>query len=154
MSDLENFQDLVAQELYNKHPEKRDLIYLASPYAAPLAGDIEKVKEARVEATRLVASAMVAQGLLVFAPTVYSHDIFAIGVPPQGWYAWDLEILTRCDHLFILQLPGWRESEGITIEIAVAQAAEMPVTMIPNNDALWVIPSGLEETLELWDYHA
>ena len=90
MSDLENFQDLVAQELYNKHPEKRDLIYLASPYAAPLAEDKKKMEEARVEATRLVASAMVAQGLLVFAPAIYSHEISVMGTPPQGWYAWDL----------------------------------------------------------------
>ncbi len=60
------------------------LIYLASPYAHASA----KVRNARLEAVRMVCGKLVNQGKIVLSPMVYLGELAAKGVhPPQGWYA-------------------------------------------------------------------
>lgn len=103
------------------------LIYLASPYAHPSAD----VREARLEAARHVCGRMVEEGRMVMSPLVYLGELAYKGVhPPQGWYAFDLQLLARCDELLVLQLPGWEDSRGVLVEIAGAQARGMPVRLM------------------------
>ena len=114
--------------------EKADptLIYLASPYAHPSA----EVREARLEAARYVCGRMVDQGRIVMSPLVYLGEIASTGVhPPQGWYAFDLQLLARCDELVVLQLPGWEDSKGVLVEIAGAQTKGMPVRLMSLEQA-------------------
>ena len=69
------------------------LVYLASPYAHPSAA----VREARLEAVRYLCGQMVNQGRIVMSPLVYLGELAYKGVhPPQGWYAFDLQLLARC----------------------------------------------------------
>ena len=108
------------------------LIYLASPYAHQSAA----VREARLEAVRFVCGRMVDEGKIVLSPLVYLGELAQKGVhPPQGWYAWDLQFLARADELLVLQLPGWEESRGVLVEIAAAQARNIPVRLMPLEDA-------------------
>ncbi len=108
------------------------LIYLASPYAHTSA----KVSEARLEAARFVCGRMVDQGRIVMSPLVYLGEIANKGVhPPQGWYAFDLQLLARCDELVVLQLPGWEDSKGVLVEIAGAQTKGMPVRLMSMEEA-------------------
>ena len=108
------------------------LVYLASPYAHPSAA----VREARLEAVRYVCGQMVNQGRIVMSPLVYLGELAYKGVhPPQGWYAFDLQLLARCDEMLVLQLPGWEESRGVLVEIAGAQAKGMPIHLISLEDA-------------------
>ena len=103
------------------------LIYLASPYAHPSAD----VREARLEAARHVCGRMVEEGRMVMSPLVYLGELAYKGIhPPQGWYAFDLQLLARCDELLVLQLPGWEDSRGVLVEIAGAQARGMPVRLM------------------------
>ncbi len=114
--------------------EKADpiLIYLASPYAHSSA----KVREARLEAARFVCGRMVDQGRIVMSPLVYLGELAHKGVhPPQGWYAFDLQLLARCDELVVLQLPGWEDSKGVLVEIAGAQTKGMPVRLMSLEEA-------------------
>ena len=114
--------------------EKADptLIYLASPYAHPSA----EVREARLEAARYVCGRMVDQGRIVMSPLVYLGELAQKGVhPPQGWYAFDLQLLARCDELVVLQLPGWEDSKGVLVEIAGAQTKGMPVRLMSLEEA-------------------
>ena len=105
------------------------LIYLASPYAHPSAA----VRDARLEAVRYVCGQLVNQGRIVLSPMVYLGELAAKGVhPPQGWYAFDLQLLARCDQL---QLPGWQDSKGVLVEIAGAQARGMPVRCMSVEEA-------------------
>ena len=108
------------------------LIYLAMPYAHPLAA----VREARLEAARNVCGQMVNQGKMVMAPMVYLGELADRGVhPPQGWYAFDLQLLARSDELLVLQLPGWEDSKGVLIEIAGAQTKGIPVRLMSLEEA-------------------
>ena len=108
------------------------LIYLASPYAHPSA----EIREARLEAARHVCGRMVSEGRMVMSPLVYLGELAHKGVhPPQGWYAFDLQLLARCDELLVLQLPGWEDSRGVLVEIAGAQTKGMPIHLMSLEEA-------------------
>ena len=108
------------------------LMYLASPYAHPSAA----VREARLEAARYVCGKMVDDGKIVMSPLVYLGELAYKGVhPPQGWYAFDLQLLARCDEMLVLQLPGWEDSRGVMVEIAGAQTKGIPVRLMSLDEA-------------------
>ena len=108
------------------------LIYIASPYAHSFS----EVREARLEAVRYVCGQLVNQGKIVMSPLVYLGELAYRGVhPPQGWYAFDLQLLARCDELLVLQLPGWEDSKGVLVEIAGAQSRGMPIRLMSLEQA-------------------
>ena len=108
------------------------LVYLASPYAHLSA----RVREARLEAARFVCGELVNEGKIVMSPLVYLGELAAKGVhPPQGWFAFDLQLLARCDELLVLQLPGWEDSRGLLVEIAGAQTKGIPVRLMSLEEA-------------------
>ena len=108
------------------------LIYLASPFAH----DSAAVREARMEAVRYVCGKMIDEGKIVLSPLVYAGELAVRGFhAPQGWYAWDLQFLARADELVVLQLPGWEESKGVLVEIAAAQARNLPIHLMPLEEA-------------------
>ena len=108
------------------------LIYLASPFAHQSA----EVREARLEAVRHVCGKMIDEGRIVLSPLVYAGELAQRGFhAPQGWYAWDLQFLARADELLVLQLPGWEESKGVLVEIAAAQARNIPIRLMSLEDA-------------------
>ena len=108
------------------------LIYIASPYAHSSS----EVREARLEAVRYLCGQMVNQGKIVMSPLVYLGELAYRGVhPPQGWYAFDLQLLARCDELLVLQLPGWEDSKGVLVEIAGAQTKGMPIRLMSLEQA-------------------
>ena len=108
------------------------LIYLASPFAHPSAA----VREARLEAVRYVCGKMVDEGRIVLSPLVYAGELAVRGYhAPQGWYAWDLQFLARSDQLLVLQLPGWEHSQGVLVEIAAAQARNIPIRLMALEEA-------------------
>ena len=118
------------------------LIYLASPFAHPSA----EVREARLEAVRHVCGKMIDEGRIVLSPLVYAGELAQRGFhAPQGWYAWDLQFLARADELLVLQLPGWEESKGVLVEIAAAQARNIPIRLMPLEDAK--LPAEILEVL-------
>lgn len=103
------------------------LIYLASPFAHPSSA----VREARLEAVRHVCGSMISKGRIVLSPLVYAGELAQRGYhAPQGWYAWDLQFLARADELLVLQLPGWEHSKGVLVEIAAAQARNLPIRLM------------------------
>ena len=101
------------------------LIYLAAPYSHP----DQNVRKLRVHCTKTAAAEMVKAGHVVFAPTVYTDELDHYE-PPQGWYEFDLAILSRCDELVILPLEGWEDSKGIKMEIALARTMGISVTFM------------------------
>ena len=108
------------------------LIYVASPFAHNSA----TVREARLEAVRHVCGRLVNEGKIVLSPLVYAGELAQHGFhPPQGWYSWDLQFLARADELLVVQLPGWEQSKGVLVEIAAAQARNIPVRLMPLENA-------------------
>ena len=93
------------------------MIYLASPYSSP----DECVRAQRFCATCRVAGHLMRHGYDIFSPSAHSHPIATLsGGLPKGWAFWgrvDRQFLRMCDELWVLTLPGWRESEGVRAEI-------------------------------------
>lgn len=111
--------------------------------AAPFTSANRNVRNARLEAVRIVSDHLIRKDKVVFSPLEYTQGMQSRNTfPPQGWYAFDLTILRRCEELLVLALPGWQESHGVIMEIAVAKAQNIPTRIISMNEA------GLSQELE------
>jgi hypothetical protein len=94
------------------------LIYLASPYSHfdPL------VRQARFDPACRAAAGLISAGQAVIAPIVQGHPLVRFGLPGD-WSFWAplaREYIARCDRVVVLQLDGWRKSEGVRAELALA----------------------------------
>ena len=102
--------------------------YLASPYT-----DISPaVMEDRYHAVCKVAAVLFAHGHNVVSPIAHSHALVAHGAP-TAWPDWsrlDYDLLRHSEALWVLMLPGWRESVGVTAEIAMAVALHIPIKYV------------------------
>ena len=99
------------------------LLYVSGPFSAAdnldgIERNILAASEAALEGWR--------QGWAVICPhkntSGYQH---AADIPYETWIEGDLEILRRCDA--ICMLPGWEQSNGARIELALAYDLEMEV---------------------------
>lgn len=90
------------------------LIYVAGPFRGPTTWDIEQnVRVAEVEALKLWQL-----GIAVFCP--HLNGRYFIGAVPEDsiWPNGDLEILSRCDAIYMG--PGWSGSPGAHVELTIA----------------------------------
>ena len=108
----------------------KPLIYLAAPYTH----DNPDVVRSRVEVATQVAGELIGLGWRVFSPITYTHPFANDYEPPDGWYAFDLDFLARCDVLVVLMLPGWWDSTGVRMEIDYAQDKGMKIHYISTKD--------------------
>jgi len=116
--------------------EGRPLVYLACPYSHPKRA----VRFERFEAAnRAAGMLMVMRGEPVFSPISHSHPICEAVVDAetgesQSWDYWerfDRAILSLCRKLYVLPLPGWKESRGVQAEIVIAGQMGIPVEILP-----------------------
>lgn len=102
------------------------MIYLASPYnhADPA------IRKQRYLQTLEYMRNLVSQGVIVFSPIVHNHFILEnmTDEKQRREYAMQLDIgiLKNCTQLHILCLEGWEHSGGITKEIEIAIALNIP----------------------------
>ena len=102
------------------------IYYLASPYSDPN----KKIEEQRYQAVCQQAALLMRNGILVFSPIAHCHGIAKHGGLPGSfdfWQDYDTVMISKCDELWILTLPGWIESKGITSEIEIAELMNKPV---------------------------
>lgn len=116
--------------------EGRPLVYLACPYSDPQWA----VRFERFQATnRAAAMLMVMRGEPVFSPISHSHPICEAVVDDetgesQSWGYWECfnrAVLAICHKLYVLPMPGWKESVGVQAEIVMAGQMGIPVEMLP-----------------------
>lgn len=104
------------------------MIYLASPYSSPLP----EMREHRFkEVEKFVAGLMKERSLLVFSPTLYTHQMsIKHGWPyeAEAYMQFNLDMLRHSQAFFLLQMQGWRESKGVQIELGIAKALMLPIT--------------------------
>jgi Domain of unknown function (DUF1937) len=94
------------------------MIYLASPYSHPNLRE----RAVRFDAACRAAAGLIRTGQPVFAPVVQGHALIGYGIP-SDWTFWEplaRQYLARCDQVLVLQLDGWRESEGVQAELELA----------------------------------
>lgn len=107
-----------ARSRYGSAPVK--VIYIAGPYRAPNAWEIEQ-NIRRAEALALEVWKLGAVAICPHANTRY----FQGAAPDEVWLRGDLEILRRCDA--VLLTPDWERSMGAREEVMRAHAECLPV---------------------------
>lgn len=102
------------------------MIYLASPYSHP----DHAVEERRFAEVCKIAGGLMASGLVVFCPIAHTHPIAVRCELPRGWDYWkrfDREFIAASSKVIVAMMDGWRESRGVTAEIAIAAELGIPV---------------------------
>lgn len=100
-------------------------IYLASPYSDPRPSTrIRRMKRALAASAELTKN-----GLAVFAPIPIGWSIEEkVGELPHAfWLEWCIKFLRQSSHLYVLTLPGWRESKGVKTEVLFAVDKQIPI---------------------------
>ena len=112
-----------------------DLVYIAHPYLHRS----NQVQAARIQLVKQYTEMLLEKDEVIpFAPIVMTRQFAMNGVQPKrGWYEWDLQYLKRCDEMHLLCLPGWRDSEGVQLEITFCQDNEIPITYIEYTHLIW-----------------
>lgn len=109
------------------------LIYLAVPYSHP----DEAVRLQRFETVTLVSALLIKQGVVNFSPITQSHEQAESHDLPGDWAFWetvDKVFLDRCDELYVLALPGWKDSVGVTAEIEHMKNSGKPIRYVSLNE--------------------
>jgi len=105
------------------------MIYIASPYSHPN----EDIRHQRYVEACKYAGFLIKQGIWAFSPIAHSHPIaqqLGLDTSFALWCGFDLDMLSRCDKLHVLMLPGWEDSKGITAEIEAARRLGIDITYI------------------------
>lgn len=105
------------------------MIYLASPYNH----EQKAVMAARFHNVAYATAKLMQQGHTIYSPIAHNHYLAQNFDLPRDWNFWkqfDLEVLERCDELWVLKLPGWDKSLGVSEETAFANYLSLPVQYI------------------------
>ena len=107
----------------------RGRCYLAVPYSDPCPDVMHRRwTTANSEAARLSRD-----GWLVYSPISMGHPIARAGDLPTHFEFWRSHcewLLSACDTLVVLTIDGWRESIGVTAEIAMAEERRLTIVYI------------------------
>ena len=113
------------------------LYYLASPYSASTDEQMQHNYEL---ITKLGAIITELYGYALIMPITTSHQMRKfnpnLGTSWEFWQRVDLNYLAHCDELIVVTMPGWKESIGVTAEIAFATQREIPITYLDPIDLL------------------
>ena len=96
--------------------------YLATPYSKQRS-QARAYREALAAQVRLLHL-----GLDVFCPVVHFHQasLRMRARPPSFWMERCKPWLMACDELLVVQMPGWRESDGIAEETRIFEEIGRP----------------------------
>lgn len=110
--------------------EKKPLIYLAGPYSSPYTALMKE----RESIHAIVAVELKKQGNAVYCPIAETVTLAQLGgLSGTSWEDWrqhDLNLLSRCDQIYVLLIDGWKESLGVRGEVKFALKNHMPVYFI------------------------
>lgn len=114
-----------------------DIAYLACPYSHPNP----QVEKERLETVTRAAYLLMQKEIYVFSPLTHNLPIDRLGRRGnwQTWSTFDHEMLSRCDRLLVLKLPGWEESLGVAAEIAHAQSLGLPIEWLEPEEVLTAV---------------
>ncbi len=98
------------------------VVYVAGPYRSTCEWQLEEfLRHAEDESLKLWK-----KGWAVICPHKNTaHFGGALNIPNSVWLDGDLEILKRCDAIYMLK--GWEGSEGAKGELSLAENINIPV---------------------------
>lgn len=109
-----------------------ELIYIASPFTT----DCDEEKEWRFLKACDACGHLMQQGRLVYSPIAYGYPISKRKNLPTDWAYWKMtcqEMLSRCQILIVLMLPGWKESVGVLAEIKIAKELGLKIQYMDSD---------------------
>ncbi len=128
-------------KLFSKN---KPLVYVACPYSYP-DKTIPKKSMDRIllhrfkVANKVSAELMRKHNLTVFSPISMSHPIAIEHDLPGNWEYWasfDEEFLSCCKKMYVICIDGWKESVGVTAEIAICKKFGVPIEYIEKTSEL------------------
>lgn len=102
------------------------MIYLASPYS----GNRSQMHLRYVKAVEYCAKIISTSGSYIFSPIVHWHPAaqnFNLPTDAKFWEDYNHHILSKCEKMIVLKLPGWQESLGVQAEIKFATEHSIPI---------------------------
>jgi hypothetical protein len=113
------------------------VIYLAAPYSTGLSPEVPASEAMAARAARInrAAARLMLAGAPVYSPISHGVSIEP-HLPEQAaadhdlWMGHCYQMLRHARELWVLQLPGWRKSRGVQLEIAQARTLMIPVVMV------------------------
>lgn len=102
-----------------------NVAYLACPYTDPNP----KIKLMRYRAVTWTAYELMKAGTLVYSPLTHNIPLADLGIH-GNWVTWkefDHAMLSRCNRLILLKLPGWEASKGVAAELEFAKDLNLPI---------------------------
>lgn len=126
------------------------MIYLASPYS-PVTPEEKlhenETRELRYRQTMAAQAMLFNYGYPVFATIVHTHctaKAYKLPTDAGPWMRYNHHMIDLSMAVFVLQLPGWEQSRGVTDEIDYANKHNIPVYPIGvvtgNIDIKFAIP--------------
>lgn len=118
---------------------KDSVSYLACPHGHP----DPSVRDYRFRVATKVAAQLFSQDLLVYSPLTHTIPMFAELHQTASWelcMRLDKAMLARCQEIIVITIPGWKESRGVTEELAYAHELGIPSRYI-DFDSLTPSPS-------------
>lgn len=111
-----------------------NVAYLAAPYTH---ADPKMMEQRHTIVNRFVYELM-RKGILVYSPLTHNVPINQLGINGdwKTWKDFDHEMLSRCDRLIVLKLPGWENSKGVAAEIARAKELHIPIEWVEASEEL------------------
>ena len=114
------------------------MIYLCSVYSLNLDNlegeEYEALVTRRYEYVRKVTAQILKGGTCVFSPIAHCHDMSVHHDMPKEWEFWkhiDFQYLDAASMVWVLKMPNWEKSVGVTAEIEYAIEKGIPVVYIP-----------------------
>jgi len=119
---------MVIREIMEHHAVRHGkLIYLACPYTHK----DPNIRQQRYKKSLMAAVHLIRLGYNVFAPLIYTVPLeVRTHEPYDKWLDLSITILSRCDELWVLTLPGWETSRGVMEEINFAKEHRIPIKYI------------------------
>lgn len=108
------------------------MIYVGSPYSHR---DLDVVKYRIDRFTKFMAS-LIESGKHPVSPLMnhllsgYTEINFPLTW--EYWQEYSYKMLSACDELYILTLPGWKESTGVQAEIKLAEKLKLDIHYIED----------------------
>jgi hypothetical protein len=115
-------------------------VYLSVPYSH----ESDKIMDRRYKTVSKIAWRLMNAGFTVFSPISHSHPLESAVGERRGhdfWMNQDLPYLTQkwAGLVILVKAEGWRESEGVTRELEVAEWTGIPVEAVDPLDVMTVV---------------
>lgn len=123
------------------------MIYLAAPYSHPSAS----LRANRVRATAYIVAYLAHRGEVAFSPILHGHYTeVSTGkeIPWQIWMSHGFGMLEKATKMMVLELPGWKESKGVTAELKKAEELNIPLEMLGTSFWYELVPYRIIKLIE------